>query len=85
MAFVLWTGGAIIMAYLLYLHGAYAEHMPREPQLATGRTQQVFVMRSYRYVTETEAARLRWATRIFPLFVLGFTAMAYLQHRKSRL
>jgi hypothetical protein len=84
LAYALWAGGAIIMAYLFYLHGTYAERMPHQPQPATGRTQHVYVMRSHRYVTEGEASRLRWATRIFPLVVFGFTVIAYLQHRQVR-
>jgi hypothetical protein len=79
-----WIGGAATMGYLLYLHGTYAEHMPREPQPSTGRTQQVFVMRSDRYVTEAEATRLDWATRIQPIFVLGFIGVIYLQKRQTR-
>lgn len=79
-----WIGGAATMAYLLYLHGTYAEHMPRVPQPSTGRTQHVFAMRSDRYVTEAEATRLGWATRILPVFVLGFIGVKYLQKRQTR-
>jgi hypothetical protein len=44
--------GAIALVYLLYLHGTYAESMPREPQPALGRTHLVYAMHSRRYVTE---------------------------------
>jgi hypothetical protein len=81
---MIWLGGAATMAYLFYLHGMYAEHMPREPQPSTGRTQHVFVMRSDRFVTEAEAARLDWATRLLPIFVLGFIGVIYLQKRQTR-
>jgi hypothetical protein len=80
----LFTGGAAVIAYLLYLHGTYAEHMPREPDPAAGRTEHVFVMRSDRYVSKAEAGRLNWATRILPVFVAGFIGVIYLQKRQPR-
>jgi hypothetical protein len=83
-AYVTWIGGAATMAYLLYLHGTYADHMPQQPEPATGRVQHVFVMRSHRYVTESEAERLNWATRVFPIFMLGFVGVVYLRRREAR-
>ena len=79
----IWAGGLLTLAYLLYLQGMYAERMPHDPEPATGRIHPVLVLRSQRYVTGAEADRLRWATRIFPLFVVGFIGMVYLQKRQA--
>jgi hypothetical protein len=81
----LFTGGAAVIAYLLYLHGTYAERMPRMPDPTAGRTEHVFVMRSDRYVSKAEASRLNWATRILPVFVAGFIGAIYLQKRHPQL
>jgi hypothetical protein len=76
--------GAIALAYLLYLHGTYAERMPRDPQPALGRTHLVYAMHSPRYVTEAEAARLNGAERIPTVYVAAYIGLVYLVYRRTR-
>jgi hypothetical protein len=76
--------GFIAIAYLVYLHGTYAETMPRNPQPATGRTLLVYPMHSPRYATEAEAARLNGAEQIPVVLVVGYLGVAYLLYRRSR-
>jgi hypothetical protein len=72
------------MAYLFYLHGTYAERMPREPQPALGRTHLVYAMHSRRYVTEAEAARLNGGERIPTAYVVAYIGLAYFVYRRTR-
>ena len=76
--------GAIAGAYLFYLHGTYAETMPRHPQPAIGRTHMIYAMHSRRYVTEAEAARLTGAERVPVVFVVAYVGVAYLLYRRAR-
>lgn len=71
------------MSYLFYLHGTYAETMPSEPQPALGRTHQVYAMRSRRFVTEDEAARLNGAERIPLAYIAAYVGIAYFVYRRA--
>jgi hypothetical protein len=76
--------GVIAGAYLFYLHGTYAETMPRHPQPATGRTHMIYAMHSRRYVTEAEAARLNGAERVPVVFAVAYVGVVYLLYRRAR-